>query len=346
MLKQAQFQNFTCIPNETWRFAPGINVIVGENGLGKSHVLKVLYALLKVQADAKELSKSTLEKIYADKLVAVLRPENLGRLVKRKQGRERCELRLMLDNKDFDCAIGFATNTKSQVEVIQAPTQILPQSPAYLPTRELVTLYPWFLPLYDNYHLEFEETWRDTISLLGKPTLKGPREKNVAALLGPLETAMGGRVVDAADKRLYLKMRSEGNMEMPLVAEGLRKLAMLARLISTGTLLDRGFLFWDEPEANLNPKLIKTVATSIVTVANLGVQVFIASHSLFLLRELEMLLSQRAYSKLPCRWFALVDKETGGQLEQGDRVEDIETLVMLDEELDQSERFLQPEGAQ
>ena len=32
-------------------------------------------------------------------------------------------------------------------------------------------------------------------------------------------------------------------MEIPLVAEGLRKLAMLARLIITGSLLDKGYLF-------------------------------------------------------------------------------------------------------
>ena len=42
------------------------------------------------------------------------------------------------------------------------------------------------------------------------------------------------------------------NMEMPLVAEGWRKLAMLVRLIATGSLLDKGCLFWDEPESNLN----------------------------------------------------------------------------------------------
>jgi predicted ATPase len=35
-------------------------------------------------------------------------------------------------------------------------------------------------------------------------------------------------------------------------------MAMLARLISTGVLLEQGYLFWDEPETSLNPKLIKT----------------------------------------------------------------------------------------
>jgi len=347
MLRQARFNNFTCIPNATWEFAVGINVIVGENGLGKSHVLKAIYALLKVQADAKDLSKSTLEKAYADKLVSVLRPESLGRLAKRKQGRERCEIALSLDDKEMDNCIGFATSAKSQVEVVKAPAKGLSQSPVFFPTRELVTLCPWFLPLYENYHLEFEETWRDTVSLLGNPALKGPREKEVAKLLEPLEKAMGGTVtVDSQNGRFYLGIPGEGRMEMPLVAEGLRKLAMLARLISTGTLLKQGFLFWDEPETNLNPKLIKVLAASIVAVANLGVQVFIASHSLFLLRELEMLLDGKNYAKLPCRWFALADRGDGVVLEQSGQVEGIQTLVMLEEELAQSDRFIDSEQAQ
>ncbi len=134
-------------------------------------------------------------------------------------------------------------------------------------------------------------------------------------------------------------------MEMPLVAEGLRKIAMLARLISTGTLLEQGYLFWDEPESNLNPKLIKAVAASIVTVANSGVQVFIASHSLFLLRELEMLLDEKRYQKLPCRWFALAEQDGEVVLEQSSQIDDIHTLVMLDEELAQSDRFMNWEDA-
>lgn len=88
-------------------------------------------------------------------------------------------------------------------------------------------------------------------------------------LLQPLEQAMGGKVeVDAAG-RFYLILDS-GRMEMHLVAEGLRKLAMVARLIATGSLLDTGYLFWDEPEANLNPRAIKTVAKTILSVAQNG----------------------------------------------------------------------------
>ena len=341
MLNKATIKNFGPLPNEEYQFAPGLNVVVGENGLGKSQLLKLLYAVLKVNADAKDFTKAALQKAYADKLVGVFRPDALGRLAKRKQGRERCEVRLEMDDSALSCAFGFASQAKSEVQLDKLPAKALEQAPAYIPTRELVTLCPWFGPLYDNFHLRFEESWRDTVSLLGAPSVKGAREKKAAELLKPLEEAMGGKVVvDSGTGEFYLSIPGEGNMEMPLVAEGLRKLAMLARLISTGALLDKGYLFWDEPETNMNPKLIKVLARSILTLCQQDIQVFIATHSYFLLKELDLL--SRQYS-VEQRFLSLV--ATGPDrvvtLQQASRLLDLETVVALDEELAQYDRELQ-----
>lgn len=343
MLKSAIFKNFTTVPNEEWHFGAALNVIVGENGVGKSHVLKAIYALLKVQSNrSAELTKTSLEKAYAEKLVGVMRPESLGRLVKRKQGRERCELTLNMQEATQCAAIGFASSAKSQVEVTRVPTEALPLPPVYLPTRELATLCPWFVPLYDNYHLEFEETWRDTVSLLGSPSVKGPREKTVARLLEPIEAAMNGKVVvDNKTGRFYLSVPGGGEMEMPLVAEGVRKLVMLARLVSTGVLLEQGYLFWDEPETNLNPKLIRTVAASIVHLASHGIQVFIATHSLFLLRELEILRAEQQTKKMDTRYFGLRIESSGITVSQGESLEEIGDIAALDESLMQSDRYME-----
>ena len=341
MLNKATIKNFGPLPNGEYQFAPGLNVVVGENGLGKSQLLKLLYAVLKVNADAKDFTKAALQKAYADKLVGVFRPDALGRLAKRKQGRERCEVRLEMDDSALSCAFGFASQAKSEVQLDKLPAKALEQAPAYIPTRELVTLCPWFGPLYDNFHLRFEVCWRGTVSLLGVPSGKGPREKKPAELLKPLEEAMGGKVVvDSGTGEFYLSIPGEGNMEMPLVAEGLRKLAMLARLISTGALLDKGYLFWDEPETNMNPKLIKVLARSILTLCQQGIQVFIATHSYFLLKELDLL--SRQYS-VEQRFLSLV--ATGPDrvvtLQQASHLLDLETVVALDEELAQYDRELQ-----
>ena len=210
----------------------------------------------------------------------------------------------------------------------------------YLPTHELLTIYPGFVPLYETRYVEFEETWRDTCLLLGAPALRGPRRKAVASLLEPLEKRLGGRVVLERNGRFYLVPTSGGSMEMPLVAEGWRKVAMLARLIATGSLLDKDCLFWDEPESNLNPRLIRDVAKAILRICEAGVQVFVATHSLFLLREFEILI-EREFGNIEQRYFALRRGDEGVVVSQAGEVSGVDPLILLDEELLQSDRFVE-----
>lgn len=359
MLERSQIKNLTVFQEADLRFSSSLNVVIGENGTGKSHLLKTIYSVIAASEEqgrryGKEpLTKSVMQKAYADKLVHVLRPETLGRLARRRQGRERCELRFDFDDPALNCELSFSTNSKSEVNIEQLPAQWQEKAPVFLPTRELMTLYPGFVPLYESHYLEFEETYRDACLLLGRPTLKGPREKKAARLLAPLEEAIGGKVVLDKNGRFYLKIPGQGNMEMPLVAEGLRKLAMVLRLIATGSLLDKGVLLWDEPETNLNPRLIRLVAHAILELCCEGIQVFVATHSLFLLREFELLL-KKDFSRLRARYFALrpvkAEDDKAGvdkvrvDVEQGDRVEDLETLVLLDEELQQSDCYIETEG--
>jgi predicted ATPase len=144
--------------------------------------------------------------------------------------------------------------------------------------------------------------------------------------------------------RFYLNSAGVA-MEMHLVAEGLRKLAMVARLIATGSLVDKGFLFWDEPESNLNPRIIKLVARTIVHLAQSGIQVFIATHSLFLLRELELLLQQPDFKRTERHFIGLHRKTGGVEVMQGSSVDEIGDISALQEELGQSERYLKAEAA-
>ena len=210
--------------------------------------------------------------------------------------------------------------------------------PVYLPPRELLTIYPGFVSLYETHNIEYEEMVRDTCLLLGAPTLKGPRQKMVAQLLEPLEAQIG-RVVLERNGRFYLQQAGASGMEMPLVAEGWRKLAMLARLIATGAIFENGVLFWDEPEANLNPRLIREVAKAIFRICDAGVQVFVATHSLFLLREFEIL-SKGEFPPIEQRYMALRRGEDGVEISQSGEAGDVDPLVLLDEELEQSGRFL------
>jgi energy-coupling factor transporter ATP-binding protein EcfA2 len=345
LLKEMSIKNLTVFSQAKFHFSPNLNVIVGENGSGKTHLLKMIYSVLAVSAEGGRKqnvtipTKSLLQTQLADKLVNVFRPESLGRLARRKQGRERCDISLTFENDEKNIAFSFATQSKSEVSIEKLPRIWGEGSPAYFPTRELLTIYPNFISIYESHYLEFEETWRDTCLLLGALLQKGPKEKRIRELLVPLEEAMGGAIELDKNGRFYLQT-SVGRMEMPLVAEGLRKLGMLSRLIATGVLLDKGCLFWDEPEANLNSRIIKRVAKSILDLSEAGIQIFIATHSLFILREIELLLSKNTYKKVNPRFFGLHQTADGVVVEQGESIDDIGNIAVLDENLAQSDRYL------
>ena len=216
--------------------------------------------------------------------------------------------------------------------------------PVYLPTRELLSIYPGFVSLYDTTDLSFEETWRDTCILLGAPLARGARDQKITEMLKPLEEALGGKIeLDKAGPGHFYLNLATGSMEVHLVAEGLRKLATIARLIATGSLLDKGYLFWDEPESNLNPRIVKVVARTILQIAKSGIQVFVATHSLFLLRELHIL-QHGPFLAIESQYFGLHLEEGGAvRVIQGATVDDIGSIASLDEDLQQSDRYIDTE---
>ena len=72
------------------------------------------------------------------------------------------------------------------------------------------------------------------------------------------------------------------------MAEGLRKIALLWQLIKNGTLEKGTVLFWDEPEANINPKYIPVIAELLLMLESEGVQIFISTHDYFLSKYIEV----------------------------------------------------------
>jgi predicted ATPase len=206
----------------------------------------------------------------------------------------------------------------------------------------MVSVFPGFAAAYRRRELEFDETYFDLALALEDLPLRGKRPGNVADLIGRLEDLMAGKVL-VDNGRFYLKPNAAGagRLEMPLVAEGIRKIAMLAYLLINGWLNDKSTLFWDEPETNLNPRLIRHVATTLLVLAKQGVQVVVATHSLFLLREIEIEMAKSTYKRVPTRFIALAPGDEEVHVIFGDRPEDIDPIAALDADLEQSDRYLE-----
>ncbi|MDE3724657.1 AAA family ATPase [Nocardiopsis sp. N85] len=334
------------------RLSPTLNIVTGENATGKSQLLKLLYAGTRSLSGRPTLTKSALSSDIAEALIGIFRPDQLGRLARRVQGRGRARVELKYGGISDPLAFDFASNARSDVRIVSLPRTPLDDTPVFLPSRELLSLYPGLVSLFETREVEFDETWRDTALLLGRSALRGPRVKAATELLAPLLGEIEGTVLEE-NGRFYVRLpggtAGAGKIEAHLVSEGFRKLAMIIRLVSNGVLLEGGYLFWDEPEANLNPKTQRAVARTILALARSGTQVFVATHSVFLLRELELLLEQETQENpIEPRYIGLYREAPTeeGALVQAVRAEtatdpaDLSAIAALEAESSQSLRYL------
>jgi energy-coupling factor transporter ATP-binding protein EcfA2 len=348
MLKRLKVTNFTVFLEAEIRWSKGLNVIVGENGSGKSQLMRLAYALSNVSnrfPHSPRQDKVSFQRAIAEKIVAVCKPEALGRLISRQQGRNRCEVEVdFVEPNRASFSFSFSTNSQEVKLDSSLPTGHLTAGPVFFPTREMLSVFPGFVSLYDEYRLEFDETYYDLAKALDSPAKKR-HSADVNSLIAEIERLIGGHIVFENGK-FYLVAPGKGKFEAPLMAEGVRKMATLAFLLINGSLSNKGTLFWDEPETNLNPKLIRSLADALFTLGRHGYQIVLATHSLFLLREIRILgeASRKRNEKSPTPCFIGLGRTQDAQTVEvvlSDTLDDIHPLVLLDEDIGQTERYLQ-----
>ena len=136
-------------------------------------------------------------------------------------------------------------------------------------------------------NVEFDDTYLDIIAAAKIDISRGVDSSARKKYLEILQKISNGKVT-LHDDRFYLKPGTQAKLEFNLVAEGLRKIALLWQLIKNGTLEKGSVLFWDEPEANINPKYIPVLAELLIMLENEGVQIFVSTHDYFLSKYIEV----------------------------------------------------------
>ncbi|WP_165177023.1 AAA family ATPase [Desulfovibrio sp. ZJ369] len=343
MLKTLHIKNFTVFPDAELQFSPGLNVIIGENGTGKSHLLKLGYAILKTlesfgdKAPAKEVA----EREFARNLVDIFRPESLGRLASRVQGSAGSSVGAEW-GRNGKLGFYFSTRKSEKVDLWSSPQyESLRSSTLFIPPKEILSVFEGFQGALEKRELAFDGTYLALAKALNPPPLKGKRPVDTAKLVESLEKVLHASVVKRGNRFYFLPKSTAGQFEAPLAAEGHRKLGMLAYLILNGELRNKSSLFWDEPEANLNPRLLVKLAQILVELSKV-MQVTIATHSLFLLRELEIFQEEKKLSE--ARYFGLQLTDNGVEVRHGKSSNDIGEIAALDASIEQADRYLQADG--
>ena len=158
-----------------------------------------------------------------------------------------------------------------------------PIETTYIPTKDMLANAPGFRSLYARREIHFEEIYSDILYRADLPRLRNPENRR---LLRRLQASIGGEVVIKGEE--FFLNTEQGLLEFTLLAEGFRKLALLWLLIRNGSLQKGSVLFWDEPETNLNPKLLGTVIEVLMELQRIGVQIFLATHNYVVLEEIHL----------------------------------------------------------
>jgi len=285
MLEKIKFEKFTAFEKLEVRFSPGINIFIGENGTGKTHLLKVAYA-------ACDIAKS--KGGFAEKVNNVFYPsgKQIGRLIKRSSTSSKgfIEVTRKLDEKSINLRLTLSNHTtKPENATVSGSTKAWLDTTfeaAYIPVKDMMANAPGFRSLYEEREIHFEEIYVDIIRKAFLPSLKGPTDSQRKKLLDLLQDAMDGKVI-AKNEEFFLRNK-HGELEFTLLAEGYRKLGLLLILIQNGTLLNGSALFWDEPETNLNPRLMKAIVGILLELQRIGVQIFLTTHDYVILKEFDL----------------------------------------------------------
>jgi len=332
-VKTIEVEQFSVFHKLKVNFSPGINVFIGKNGTGKSHLMKLMYCMLKSQEGFDRSSPRTPESAKVrleEKLAAVFKPDDgqVRRLVSREVECHTAKAALTRGNQET-WELQFAIDRTGQLSLLSEPGDS--GAPAlFVPSREALAMYEGFMAAYKKRELSFDETYYDLCEALSGSHLRGPRMGSAVALLDGLEQIMGGKV-RLTGSRFYLQSGME--IEAHLLAEGVRKLASIAHLVANGTLMGNTVLFWDEPEANLNPSAITVVARVLRILAHSDVQVFVATHDYLLTNELAMAVDYDVKPVVPIKFFGFSRSQDGLSVEvqEADRLHDLQENPILDE---------------
>ena len=280
-ITRIKFSNFTAFQTLDLRASKGINILIGANGTGKTHVMKAAYSACDISRTGRN---------FAEKLVATFMPyeDRLGRLAHRRTKstnayveieREGAKIKTVFSNHSNEPATARTTGRKRWCES--------PLECAFIPVKDMLANAPGFRSLYAARQVHFEEIYADIVDRAYIPPLRGPQDTTRKKMLKILAKEIEGKV-ETTGETFFLRNK-HGKLEFSLLAEGIRKLALLWKLIQNGTLQGGAVLFWDEPEANLNPKVMRPLVKILLELQRQGVQIFLATHDYVLLKEFDLL---------------------------------------------------------
>ncbi|WP_303814344.1 ATP/GTP-binding protein [Selenomonas ruminantium] len=278
-LTKIQIDNFVVFKHIEVNPSQGVNVIIGKNGLGKTQLLKAIYADI-------DISNNDNKKDFADYFK---RGESNEFLIANK-GERDLSIQLF-DNTDgqeniehkVELSLGLRQNGAGDILASDAYNISIslfnkPISTVFLPVKDMLTHAKGLLSMGDKYReFPFDRTLTDVIRLANQWTLKNP--PSLALNILPMLEKMIDGTIEVVNEEFFVRKHDGSLVNFAVEAEGLKKIGLLWQLLMNESITEDSILLWDEPEANLNPEYLPILVECLLELSRHGVQIFVSTHN-------------------------------------------------------------------
>lgn len=258
------------------KFVPGVNVLIGESGTGKTALMKMIYCAAQNSGVGKNCSLTDLF-LLAESNPGILINTRCSRGYYRVSDGEysfsEFFIRPAIDE--------FPSKPQTQTGWTNKYTPAI-----FIPSTEILSHAKSLLELSKYLQVPFDRTYAD---ILANASL--PKARTISFELMNVSERIGrviGGVVIHEDDTFYVCKDNGARAEFALEADGLRQLGLIWKLIWNGLLTPGSILLWDAPETNMSPTMFPLIADVLLMLQRSGVQIFLATHSYSLALYLEL----------------------------------------------------------
>ena len=287
-IESIELRNFIVFKDLKVNFSKGINIIIGENGTGKTQLLKAIYADIQISKSkniddiSKYFKSANTNSVFFVKQLKPLFLEVKASKISNKSDKQYLMGKLNLNINGNNSLFGSDDECSYEISY---PSQEIKCT--FIPVKDMLTHSKGLVSMADKFKdFPFDKTLVDIIKIAGQWQLKEP-PRIALNILPILENMMDGKVV-IENEEFYIKKKNGEMVDFAVEAEGLKKIGLLWQLLMNESITENSVLLWDEPEANINPKFIPNLVEILIELQKNGVQILLTTHDYIFAKYFEV----------------------------------------------------------
>jgi len=345
IIKEIELTNFLNFSDQQIKFAQGINLFIGENNIGKTGLLKFLYANLKAYEEYIKQKGTILERSFKEIISIKIQKtfqsdDKIGTIVGKSSDNELKSKIIFGAETNENIELNFKKTTQTEIPNTKyteySDREVFTNyNVVFIPAKEILSISSLIKVGIKTYNTEgFDATYEDLLSDI-EPLFMQRLDNDIfnKISIDIEKNIISGQIeYDKNKSKYFYKDSSNNKFDLTMSAEGVKQLGIIPLLIKTGKITKGTILFLDEPDNNLNPVAIRKFVTVLFDLIKAGVQIFITTHN-HLFSQYISLFSEFKNIDIPeCKFFALFKDEKGKtNIECGADLLDIQNNLILDE---------------